>query len=48
MMCERCDQPMTDEESKAYIIPGASGPGLTIRVHKDPCPSPHRPRTYTY
>ncbi|GGT70781.1 hypothetical protein GCM10010207_81260 [Streptomyces atratus] len=43
MMCDRCHQPVTREESKPYEVPGASGPGITIYVHKRPCALPSRP-----
>lgn len=38
---------MTDVEPKPYDIPGATRPGVTIRVHKERCTPPPRPRTYT-
>lgn len=38
MMCDRCQQPMTAEESKPYEIPGATGPGITLHLHKELCP----------
>lgn len=34
MMCDRCRQPMTAEESEPYEIPGATGPGITLHLHK--------------
>lgn len=40
MMCDRCQQPMTGEESKPYEIPGAIGPGITLHLHKGLCPLP--------
>lgn len=49
MMCDRCDRPLAPEESVPYTIPGATGPGITITVHREPClpPSP-RPKTYSH
>ncbi|MER5847130.1 hypothetical protein ABT126_08705 [Streptomyces sp. NPDC002012] len=39
---------MTRAESKAYEVPGATGPGITIYVHERDCSMPRttRPRTY--
>ncbi|MFF2964208.1 hypothetical protein ACFVT1_36195 [Streptomyces sp. NPDC057963] len=39
---------MTSEESKAYEVAGATGPGITIHVHEQPCalPACAQPRTY--
>ncbi|WP_371777120.1 hypothetical protein [Streptomyces sp. NBC_01438] len=48
MICDRCDRPMTADDSSAYDIPGATGPGVTITVHRELCTPPPRPRTYTY
>jgi hypothetical protein len=49
MMCDRCGEPMPDKEAKAYTIPGATGPGVTIRVHKRLClVPPTKPRPYPY
>lgn len=48
MMCDRCHEPMAPEESKAYEVAGATGPGITIHVHELPCARPAwaRPRMY--
>ncbi|MFD7862596.1 hypothetical protein [Streptomyces sp. NPDC059783] len=47
MICARCDEPMTDEEAVAYAVPGASGPGITIHVHRVLCDIPATtPRRY--
>lgn len=48
MMCDRCHQPVTREESKPYNVPGASGPGITIYVHKRPCAVPVSAQPQTY
>lgn len=48
MMCDRCQKPMTAEESEAYEMPGATGPGLTIRVHRRPCSLPVAARPTPY
>ncbi|MFF1919937.1 hypothetical protein ACFVW8_05100 [Streptomyces sp. NPDC058221] len=48
MICARCDQPMTEDESTVYDIPGATGPGVKIRAHKGRCKPPPQPRTYSY
>ncbi|MCX4734300.1 hypothetical protein [Streptomyces sp. NBC_01363] len=50
MMCDCCQQPMTPEESKSVDIPGATGPGITIHLHKWPCslPAASRPRPYPH
>jgi hypothetical protein len=48
MMCDRCDKPMLPEDSVPYTIPGATGPGVTILVHREPCTPPPRPKTYSY
>ncbi|MFG2671147.1 hypothetical protein [Streptomyces sp. NPDC048445] len=45
MICDRCDRPMTADESSAYDIPGATGPGVTITVHRELCTPPPRRRT---
>ncbi|WP_168712367.1 hypothetical protein [Streptomyces sp. A1277] len=42
MICDRCDKPMSPSESKPYDIPGATGPGITIRVHRELCTPPPR------
>jgi hypothetical protein len=49
MICDRCQQPMRDEEAKPYDVFGASGAGTTIYVHKQPCSPPvsAQPRTYS-
>ncbi|MFF3955421.1 hypothetical protein ACFYY1_19635 [Streptomyces sp. NPDC001890] len=41
---------MAPGESKTYDIPGATGPGITIRVHERPCalPASARPKPYPY
>ncbi|MEE1768749.1 hypothetical protein PUR34_11385 [Streptomyces sp. JV185] len=31
---------MTAEEPTPYEIPGASGPDITLRLHKELCPLP--------
>lgn len=47
MMCARCDKPMAAEESVPYTIPGATGPGVTILVHRVVCNIPRTsPRSY--
>ncbi len=47
MRCDRCDKPMKPEESEAHMIPGATGPGITVRVHRERCEiPPTRPRSY--
>lgn len=47
MRCDHCDRPATPEDSEVVLIPGATGPGVTLRVHRQPCtPPPNRPRTY--
>lgn len=46
MMCARCDQPMKPEDSVPYTIPGATGPGVTILVHRVVCPIPPGRQTY--
>lgn len=48
MMCARCQRPMTAEESKLHEIPGASGPGITLRLHKELCPLPASARPLSY
>lgn len=50
MRCDHCQQPMAPGESKTYDIPGATGPGITIRVHERPCalPASARPKPYPY
>ncbi len=40
MICARCGKPVTPEESVPYTVPGASGPGITIMVHRVICPIP--------
>lgn len=50
MMCDRCDQPLTPGETETRIIPGASGAGGTVHIHRDGrCPEEptDRPRTYS-
>ncbi|MFJ6460115.1 hypothetical protein ACIQM0_03480 [Streptomyces sp. NPDC091387] len=44
MICARCDQPMRPEDSESYDIPGATGPGITILVHKVLCEIPAEQR----
>ncbi|MEU9090807.1 hypothetical protein ACIOEW_24885 [Streptomyces sp. NPDC087901] len=47
MRCDRCDQPMERKEAVPYTIPGATGPGVTILVHRVVCDIPRsRPRSY--
>lgn len=48
MMCDRCQQPMTAEESEKYEVLGATGPGITLHVHKRLCelPASARPTPY--
>lgn len=48
MMCASCQQPLKAGESTPYEIDGASGPGITIHVHKWGCqlPAAHRPTPY--
>lgn len=47
MMCARCDRPMTKAESRTYDIPGGSGAGGTVTVHKALCALPPATRTTT-
>ncbi|MEW2127121.1 hypothetical protein AB0891_25715 [Streptomyces sp. NPDC007259] len=46
--CARCEELMRPEESTVYVIPGATGPGISLRIHRERCESPEstRPRTY--
>lgn len=44
--CDRCDRPMTPAEAETRDMPGASGTGRTIYLHKGRCPAPP-PRTYS-
>ncbi|MFI5771812.1 hypothetical protein ACIA74_25375 [Streptomyces sp. NPDC051658] len=41
---------MRPEESKQYEIPGATGPGTTINLHKRSCslPASSRPAPYPH
>jgi hypothetical protein len=46
MICARCDKPIeSHEEALPVVIPGASGAGATIYVHKWLCPKAPR-QTY--
>lgn len=49
MTCDCCQKPMAPGESKTYDVPGATGPGVTLHVHKEPCSLPvaHRPTPYS-
>lgn len=40
MMCARCDKPMKAAEARPYDIPGGSGAGGTVYVHKVLCAQP--------
>ena len=43
MMCDRCLEQMRDEEAEAIVVSGATGPGATIHVHRQPCrPTPRQ------
>lgn len=48
MMCDRCHQSLTAEEAERYEVPGATGPGVTLHLHKEPCslPASARPTPY--
>lgn len=39
-MCDRCARPMTAEQARTYDIPGGSGAGGTVTVHKVLCVKP--------
>ncbi|HET9380405.1 MAG TPA: hypothetical protein VFP69_06210 [Streptomyces sp.] len=49
MLCDRCGRPARAEDCAPVTLPGASGAGAVIRIHKDGCralphqssPAPH-------
>ncbi len=40
MMCDRCQEPMTPEQSEKHEMHGASGSGITLYLHKRGCSLP--------
>lgn len=46
MMYDRCDKPLAPEDAVPYTIPGATGPGVTIMVHRVVCDIPRNRPTY--
>ncbi|WP_185993043.1 hypothetical protein [Streptomyces sp. 130] len=47
MICARCEKPMEPDESEVYDIPGATGPGISLRMHRELCdPAPGQPHRY--
>lgn len=41
--CSRCLQRAHAEDVETVDMPGASGAGTTVHVHKHPCGKPRRP-----
>jgi hypothetical protein len=37
MICAHCDQPIREGQGITRTIDGASGPGGTVTVHREPC-----------
>lgn len=48
MICASCQKPIAAEESETREIPGATGPGTTIHLHKRPCSMPVSQRPLPY